>query len=142
MKERKRLILDANILLRAVFGVRVRTLLEAYEDSVAFYTPEVCFSDARKYIPVIAASRQVDPAPGVRVLDKLAGLVQSVDLSLYEEHEVAARERMASRDAADWPVVATSLLLDCPVWTEDKDFFGTGVSTWTTANVELYLREV
>ena len=45
MKERKRLILDANILLRAVFGVRVLSLLEAYEDSVAFYTPEVCFSD-------------------------------------------------------------------------------------------------
>jgi len=142
MKERKRLILDANILLRAVFGVRVRSLLEAYEDSVAFYTPEVCFSDARKYIPVIAASRQFDPAAGVRVLDKLAGLVQAVDLSLYEEHEAAARERMASRDTADWPVVAASLLLDCPVWTEDKDFFGTGVSTWTTANVELYLREI
>ena len=91
---------------------------------------------------MIAASRQFDPAAGVRVLDKLAGLVQAVDLSLYEQHEVAARERMASRDAADWPVVATSLLLDCPVWTEDKDFFGTGVSTWTTANVELYLREI
>lgn len=142
MKERKRLILDANILLRAVFGVRVRSLLEAYEDSAAFYTPEVCFSDARKYIPVIAASRQFDPAAGVRVLDKLAGLVQAVDLSLYEEHEVFARERMAPRDTFDWPVVATSLLLACPVWTEDKDFFGTGVSTLTTANVELYLREI
>jgi len=44
MKERKRLILDANILLRAVFGIRVRSLLEAYEDSVAFYTPEVCLA--------------------------------------------------------------------------------------------------
>jgi predicted nucleic acid-binding protein len=142
MKERKRLTLDANVLLRAVFGVRVRSLLEVYEDSVTFYTPEVCFSDARKYIPVIAASRQFDPAAGVRVLDKLAALVQTVELSLYEEHEAAARERMASRDTFDWPVVATSLLLDCPIWTEDKDFFGTGVSTWTTANVELYLREI
>ena len=27
----------------------------------------------------------------------------------------------------------------CPVWTEDTDFFGTGIATWTTDRVELYL---
>jgi len=47
----KRLILDANILLRGVFGVRVRSLLEKYEESVEFYSPDVCFEDASKYIP-------------------------------------------------------------------------------------------
>jgi len=25
------------------------------------------------------------------------------------------------------------------VWTEDADFFGTGVATWTTSRVRLYL---
>jgi len=139
--EQKRLVLDANISLRAIFGIRVRSLLETYEDSVSFYTPDVCFSDARKYIPVIAANRQFDPAVGLLVLDQLARLVENVDQALYEEHEAAARERMLSRDIADWPVVATSLLLDCPVWTEDQDFFGSGVATWTTNNIELYLRE-
>jgi predicted nucleic acid-binding protein len=39
----------------------------------------------------------------------------------------------------DWPVVAASLALSCPVWTEDHDFFGAGVATWTSANVEIYL---
>jgi hypothetical protein len=34
-------MLNANILLRAVFGARVRTLLETYEDSVSFYTPDI-----------------------------------------------------------------------------------------------------
>jgi hypothetical protein len=29
-------------------------------------------------------------------------------------------------------------VLDCPVWTEDQDFFGTGVPTWTTTNLESY----
>jgi hypothetical protein len=46
------LVLDANILLRVVFGIRVLTLLETYEDSVSFYTPDICFSDALKYIPI------------------------------------------------------------------------------------------
>jgi PIN domain len=85
--ERKRLVLDANILLRAVFGVRVRALLETYEDSVTFYTPDICFSDALKYIPIITATRQLDPGPGLLVLNQLARLIEIVDQSLYEEHE-------------------------------------------------------
>jgi hypothetical protein len=44
------IVLDANILIRAVPGKRVRALLEAYEDAIAFYTPDVCFDDPRKYI--------------------------------------------------------------------------------------------
>jgi predicted nucleic acid-binding protein len=36
MTQRKGLVLDANILLRAVFGQRVRELLEALEDAVTF----------------------------------------------------------------------------------------------------------
>ncbi len=60
MTEQKRLVLDANILLRAVFGVRVRSLLETYEDSVLFFAPDVCFADARKYIPSVAAQRGID----------------------------------------------------------------------------------
>lgn len=42
-------------------------------------------------------------------------------------------------DANDWPVLACALVIGCPVWTEDADFFGTGVATWTSDRVELYL---
>jgi predicted nucleic acid-binding protein len=43
------------------------------------------------------------------------------------------------RDADDWPALALGLQLECAIWTEDQDFFGTGVATWTSANVERYL---
>ncbi|ACO31947.1 MULTISPECIES: PIN domain-containing protein [Acidobacterium] len=141
MTERKRLVLDANILLRAAFGVRVRSLLEAYEDAVLFFTPDVCISDARQYIPALASKRGIDAAPGLAVLDKLAGLIEIVNSSLYESYETQARERMQSRDMEDWPIVAASLLLQCPIWTEDQDFFGSGVSIWTTRTIEVYLRD-
>jgi hypothetical protein len=52
-----------------------------------------------------------------------------------------ALARIGQRDAHDWPVLACALLLSCPIWTEDHDFFGTGVATWTTALVELYFTE-
>jgi predicted nucleic acid-binding protein len=142
MTDQKRIVLDANILLRAVFGVRVRNLLETYEDSVSFYAPDICFADARKYIPSISEKRRIDPSPGIVVLDQLSHLVELVDRSLYEEYETSARERMISRDEEDWPIVATALLLKSPVWTEDRDFFGSGVSIWTSETIELYLRNL
>jgi hypothetical protein len=40
MNPRKGVVLDANILLRAVFGIRVRQILERYEDVAAFYSPD------------------------------------------------------------------------------------------------------
>lgn len=42
-------------------------------------------------------------------------------------------------DSDDWPVIASALVLGCPIWTEDRDFFGTVIPTWTTGRVELYL---
>lgn len=57
MNRPKGLVLDANILIRAVFGERVRQILETYEDAVAFYAPDLCFLDAERYIPDIAQRR-------------------------------------------------------------------------------------
>jgi hypothetical protein len=62
MNARKGLVLDANILIRAVFGQRVRQILEAYEDVAGFYSPDVCFHDARKYIPDLSERRGFDSA--------------------------------------------------------------------------------
>jgi predicted nucleic acid-binding protein len=140
MSQRKGLVLDANILLRAVFGQRDRELLETYEDEVGFYSPDVCFDDARKYIPDVSLRRKIDSAIGLAVLDEVSHVVESVDRSLYEEYEKVARERVLPRDPDDWPIVSVALLLDFPIWTEDQDFFGSGVATWTTDRVELYLR--
>jgi len=135
------LILDANVLLRAVFGRRVLQILEKYEDEARFYTPDVCFQDAKRYIPVISKDRGFDVDLSLSVLDQIGRLVEGVDRSLYEEYESTARRRIELRDPEDWPVVAVALLLEMPIWTEDQDFFGSGVATWTTGTVELYLQE-
>jgi predicted nucleic acid-binding protein len=132
--------LDANILIRAVLGKRVRSLLELYEDSVAFYTPEICFDSARENLPQILSSRGEDPNTVIALLDQIALLVQIVDEALYADFGQPARERIAARDIEDWPIIAVALMLNVPVWTEDQDFFGSGVATWTTDRVELYLK--
>ena len=140
MSARKGLVLDANILLRAVFGTRVRAILESFEDSANFFSPDACFQDARDYIPDVAARRGIDKSAAFMVLDGISLIVDSVDRSLYEAHEQLARERVSPRDPDDWPVAAVALLLAIPIWTEDRDFFGTGIPSWTTDKVEVYLR--
>ena len=62
----------------------------------------------------------------------------AVPASSYEPMRAAALARIGPRDPDDWPILACAMLLNCPIWTEDRDFFGTGVATWTTALVELY----
>ena len=52
-----------------------------------------------------------------------------------------ARERLGDRDPDDWPILASALAIGCPIWTEDTDFFGCGVPTWTTSRVAVFLRE-
>lgn len=66
-------------------------------------------------------------------------MVLPVPAKVYVDRRDAALPRIAARDPDDWPILATALVLDCPIWTEDRDFFGAGVPTWTTERVELYL---
>jgi predicted nucleic acid-binding protein len=75
----------------------------------------------------------------MEMLELVAGLVQKVEAETYAAYEAIARERIDQRDEDDWPVLAAALALGCPIWTEDTDFFGCGVATWTTDRVELFL---
>jgi len=140
MSPGKGLVLDANILIRAVLGKRVRSILEKYEDSAEFYTPDVCFEEAREHLPAILESRGIEWHSGLAVLrNRAAG--SACRSGAYQELERAARDRIGVRDIDDWPVVALAILLVIPIWTEDQDFFGSGIATWTTDRVELYLQE-
>jgi predicted nucleic acid-binding protein len=136
------LVLDANILIRATFGKKAFGLLGKYEDNVEFYTPDYCVQEALAKIPEIAAKRRETPELAELFLLLLVkSVVLVVERSFYEEFKDRARLRIARRDPNDWPVVATALLLNSPIWTEDKDFFGIGIATWTSNRVELYLRD-
>jgi predicted nucleic acid-binding protein len=137
----KSLILDANIIIRATLGIRVPDLLEKMSPFVHFFTPEICVVDAYKYLPPLLQKRGIDEQTSIASLDAVVRTVNVLDKEIYGLYQNAARKRMRKRDIDDWPIVACSLLLNCPIWTEDADFFGSGVAIWTTDRVELYLEE-
>ena len=52
------IVLDANILIRAVMGRRVRELLEQYASpQLQFCAPDAAYLDAEKYLPPLLRKR-------------------------------------------------------------------------------------
>jgi predicted nucleic acid-binding protein len=138
------IVLDANVLIRAVLGSRVPALLAMHASRVSFLAPQTVFDEARRHLPAVLAKRAASAAAiqaSEQKLDALASVIAVIPAASYELLKLKAIARIGPRDPDDWPVLACALLADCPIWTEDRDFFGAGVATWTTARVETYFNE-
>ena len=136
----KALVVDANILVRAVLGKRVRGVIETYCEAVSFFVPEAAYAEAEEHLAALVAKRGGDPAKALAFLRELRQLVELIGSDVYGQFEAEARERLGRRDPDDWPILAAALALGCPIWTEDTDFFGCGVATWTSSRVQMFLR--
>ena len=138
------IVLDANILVRAVLGSRVSELLAGHTAQVTFLAPDIAFDEVREHLPAILGKRGKSAEATKAALEKLAALahvIVSVPAESYLPFKDRALARIGPRDPEDWPVLACALAADCPIWTEDTDFFGAGVATWTTASIELFFTD-
>jgi predicted nucleic acid-binding protein len=106
----RRLVLDANILIRAVLGTRVRELIERHSATVAMIAPDAAFTDLDRYVPEIFAKRRLSPAAALPVIEQLRAAVYELSVAAYADRESDARARIGIRDMDDWPVVASALV--------------------------------
>lgn len=137
-QSRKRIVVDANILIRAVLGRKVYGVLSKFSTKVQFFTPELCFEEAEEHLPRLLERRGLPTQEALTVLRDLTLVITIVPIGLYEAYEREAKQRLGERDLEDWPIIAAALMLSCPIWTEDKDFFGTGLPTWTSDKIHLF----
>ena len=100
----------------------------------------MAFDDAERYLPKLLErfGKSTEHLP--EALEYLRFAIEPVSEELYGIFEEDARLRLRGRDEEDWPVLATALALGCPLWTEDADFFGTGIAVWTTGRVEILFK--
>ncbi|MEQ8538706.1 MAG: PIN domain-containing protein [Coleofasciculus sp. D1-CHI-01] len=77
MSTKKQIVLDANILVRAVLGRKVRGLLEEHITTTQFFTPDECYLDARKYLPPLFEKRNLPAQDALDVLEQLTCLIVS-----------------------------------------------------------------
>jgi predicted nucleic acid-binding protein len=136
---RKLIVLDTNILIRAVLGERVTNLLQKYNHNCSFVTPASCYDELNDHLPKILQKRNLSPDPFFNAIEKLTKIVIPITQEVYSENEDDAKRRMEKRDIKDWKIVALALSLNSPIWTEDQDFFGIGIAVWNTRNIEIYL---
>ncbi len=138
---RKALVLDANILIRAVLGQRVRRILEVHTENISFFLPETAYAEAEENLADLVVKRGGDPSKALVALKAMATLVTIVGDDLCQDFEAEARKRLGARDPEDWPILAAALALGCSIWTEDTDFFGCGVATWTSGSIDIFLAQ-
>ena len=119
---RKALVLDANILIRAVLGKRVRRILEVHAENISFFLPETAYAEAEEHLAALVVKRRGDPSRALVALKAMAALVTIVGDDLHRDFESEARKRLGARDPEDWPILAAALALGCPIWSEDTDF--------------------
>ena len=127
-----RVAADANVLLAAILGGRARHILASPKLEEAL-TTESTLAEVREYAVVLARKKRL---PADLLLLAVASLpVTVVSPSTYARSMSEARRRIGNRDPDDIPLLALAISYDIPVWSNDKDFEGTGVSWLITEKV-------
>lgn len=127
-----RLFVDANILVRCSVGRAGFNVSELLAKGMVLATTDAQAREAEHVLHHVFGVPEEDAAI------EMAGVVSSMEVyqaPTYRAQEAAARARIHYKNVKDWPVLAAAIATGAAIWTDDRDFFGTGVPTWTTRNI-------
>ena len=85
------LVVDANVLVRAVLGERVREIIETYAGEVTSFVPEPAYAEAQEHLAALVAKRGGDPQKALALFDSLGRLTELIGSEVYGEFEAEAR---------------------------------------------------
>ncbi|WP_419922538.1 PIN domain-containing protein [Candidatus Poriferisodalis sp.] len=139
-----RLVVDTNVLVGELLRVKGRGRLA--DERLELFIPEQMWEESQYEIPRrvarIGAKRGLSVHESSALTELALGAIEAnvekVPAVIYAAHEAEAISRTV-RDRDDWPVVACAMALLADVWTNDKDFLGTGIATWTTQTLDGWL---
>ena len=124
-----RLVADANVLLSAVLGGRAKLVLQSSQVEEVLTTGHT-FAEVEEYAAVLAERKRLSSD---LVLLALAAMpVTVIQESQYASALRRARKLVGWRDPDDVDILALALHLRLPLWSNDRDFQGTGVELLTT----------
>jgi predicted nucleic acid-binding protein len=129
------LVVDATVLIAAARGRSSGALLQAAR-AAALITTDRVVHEARRRIEIGLRSPEF-----LAIVDALIAEMTVVPVAaltpLLRQSEIALRDAVPSRNGSirDAHVLALAWSVDADVWTTDRDFAGTGIATWSTANL-------
>ncbi len=131
-----RVAADANVLLSAILGGRARLILESSRiDEIL--TTESILAEVREYAVVLAKKRNL--SADILLLAVATLPVTIVEPASYEGSLAEAKRRIGRRDPADVEILALTIQLKIPLWSNDNDFEEAGIRRYTTTEL---LREL
>jgi predicted nucleic acid-binding protein len=140
------LVVDASVLVGELLRAGGRARLARTE--LTLFITEQAWSEVQHEVPrrvaQLAARTNLTSEAARDLIDQCLAAVEAnlliVAEAAYAPLEAEARWRIA-RDPRDWPTVALALALSAAIWTEDGDFLGCGVATWTTYTLTEFLSQ-
>lgn len=92
----RRLVLDANIVIRAVLGKRVKNVIATYAVEAEFFVPEVAYDDAERHLPAVLTKfdRAAEIDEALAYLTELRETVLPVPEELYLDQRAEALARI------------------------------------------------
>ena len=129
------LVLDAAVLVAAVRGRSSGAILAA-AGAASLVTTDRVVHEARRRIELGLKRPEL-----LGILHALVAEMTVVPVAALAPHlaraETVLREAVPSRNGSvrDAHVLALAWSVDADVWTTDRDFAGTGIATWSTANL-------
>ncbi len=132
-----KLVVDANILVGELLRERGRELLQ--NETLDLFLARAAWSEAKhelgKRVAIIAERGILQQSTtedmittATQVIDSKITIISEADY----QHLADEAQRRIPRDPDDWHTVALALLIGAAIWTQDNDFLGCGVATWTT----------
>jgi len=123
------LVADANVLLAAILGGKARLIL-ASEALTQTFTSETTFAEVEEYALILGRKKHLSS-------EFLFLALSSLSITIVQRNEYAgslseARRRVGRRDPDDVDILALALHLQLPLWSNDRDFEGTGIEVLTT----------
>lgn len=139
-----RLVVDTSVLVGELLRAKGRERFG--DDRLDLFLPEQMWAEAQVELPrrigAFVRKRKLDKSIGDELVALAVSAVETnlviLDQAIYSALEEEGRAR-SLRDPHDWPVVACALALRAGVWTNDNDFLGAGVPTWTTGTLQAWL---
>lgn len=141
-----RLVVDANILIGESLRQRGQALIS--DPRLELIITEQAWSETlheldRRIRSIERAAQlasQQAEALRAAALNTANRYVVQPPLSSFMHHERSARRRIP-RDPDDWPTIALAMEIGAAIWTQDADFLGCGLPTWTTETLLAHLED-
>jgi len=138
LKSIEKLAVDANPVLSALIGGNARSIFMNAEGT-GFYTTAFNYKEVERYIPVLATKRNLPPEDLFMALSMLPVAICGPDF--YQSRVRQAEKLIGKRDSDDVNLLALALKLNCPIWSNDKDFSGLGMQVYSTLDLLKYIAQ-